>query len=526
MRMRRGSAIWCVVLLIFTQVALGASAPKKPKWPPLKTESDEQLGFMAAPREETLAHIKRLGMLEPRLPVYFEGRDDVKQALESLLLDYLRKSNIDAVGSQAYTSILDRLNHEVGGIYDSKTGAMKGEVAKAVYMNARREYAESEHLDGYVFVRVEAYSAILMGGTAYWDDVREVSTGPVDPIYTNMRGTLPALSLVLQIYNSEDKLVFGRACGIQLIEYYEPIHGGFVAVPPEKLLKDVPRLERAVRFATLPLRLTPQEIATHADNPKVNPEKLSLKDLPEPPPGELPKEPNPFLVPRDEILKTVHRVALASFSSGDYALPAEAQERYLALIRGELGKLGWQVVDAPRAREIFKEQLQNVDVVDPYTGKRNEEALKLARKAVFADLGTNPPDAILWPFLRKTVAAHDNGDAQWDGVSQNARDLGPARSGFFKNYGLIAVGQGGVGAVSLVVRLANAADENLYEARGGIQLTQQFKKTELEDLAPQELFRDQSREPLAVHAALRALVLSPEELDAELHPGKKRDKKK
>ncbi len=216
MTSRSRSAISCVVLMCVAQLVSAAtktSGTKHQAPPQVKVQSEQDLGFFAGSRGETLAQIKRVGVLEPWLPVGFEDREDAKRALQNLIVDYLHKSNIDAIGPEAFTASFDRLNHEVGGIYDPKTGAMKPDASKAVYANARREFIESQHLDGYVITRVVPVKARFMAGFATWDGVKERIDGHADKFMdfqdSAHEGTLPALSLVIQIANAQDKIVFG-----------------------------------------------------------------------------------------------------------------------------------------------------------------------------------------------------------------------------------------------------------------------------------------------------------------------------
>jgi hypothetical protein len=119
-----------------------------------------------------------------------------------------------------------------------------------------------------------------------------------------------------------------------------------------------------------------------------------------------------------------------------------------------------------------------------------------------------------------TVVQHHWGDVQWDGVNQSAITLGPVHSAphLFGGTNNPSSGDGGLRAASLLVQLRNADDALLYENRGGVQLLQQLNGKTPVDLAPTELFHDIAREQPAVHAALRDLVLTKEQLDLELHP--------
>jgi hypothetical protein len=220
----------------------------------------------------------------------------------------------------------------------------------------------------------------------------------------------------------------------------------------------------------------------------------------------------------------VHRVALAPMGLSGLTMDPETQGRYLELIRAQVQKLGWEVVTAPNARTVFEEELKAVEqLFDPYTGVRDNDRVSAARKAVFTGLGVDPPvDAIVWPSLHKTVAAHEYGDAEWDGVSQSGITLGPVIKTFLSGTGVPMVGSGSLSAVTLRVQIANGDDKVVYEGRGGVQLLEQIKGKRPEALAPQELFKDATREEIAVQAALRPLVAPPEPEPVEKGPKKKK----
>lgn len=521
--------IWCIILLSAAQLASGANQKSAP------VPSDQDLGFFVGTRAETLGSMKRLGILPPWPPAGYGPREDLKNSLLSLITEYFAKAGIEIVPPDTYVKAYDRLNHDVGGLYDPKTGNAKIEEQRAVYANARREFIETEHLDGYIVTRVLSQRARFRSPYATWDGVRERSTGRTSAnglselLLTDdtSSGTLPAFSLIVQISNAQHKIVFGRAAGIQLASYYDMQKSkgvnGFLFVPPEQLFQDRVRLERAVRIATLPLILTPEQIAAGSNDPKINATLIDPKDLPPVPAGIERSRKSPLVVPRDRILASVHRIALAPIRVGQFAVDTETQERYLELIRTEAKQLGWEIVTASNARAALTQQLQDTDqLYDPYTGIRDETRISAARKNAFNAVGANPPvDAILWPSFERVVAAHDNGDAEWDGVSQNATTLGPVRRGFLFGSGSPAAGEGSLAAVSLRMQLVDAQDTLLYDGRGGIQLLEQLKGSKSDALAPEELFRDSSRETPAVHAALRDLVLSEDQLDAELNPRKK-----
>ncbi|HET9473017.1 MAG TPA: hypothetical protein VFO82_03935 [Steroidobacteraceae bacterium] len=537
---------WLALGLIFASLAASGAANaagKKKTKPPPPIPTDEALGFFDNTRDEFLTNIKRVGVMPIiDMPVSLREREDARQLVTEAVVKHLRMANIDVVGSGTYQATFDRFNQQLGGIYDGKTGLRKRDVFTAVYQNARREFASKERLDAFVHIRVVMNSASYGYDWAQWDGVRERSDGKPPPSNafaefwsaTDSQGKLPGLSILLQIVSKQDRVLYGRHGGIQLAAYHDWVKGSnvaFVQVPPEELLKDLERLDRAARVATLPLLRTPQDISLGDQDPMINATRVDISKLPPLPAGKPFKDDSPLLVPRDQILQSVHRIALTPINTDVFEVPEDVQQRLIAAIKQELAPLNWEIVDAPRAREMLLEGLLKVELYDKFTGKRDDSQASAIRKSVFNSLGITPaPDAIMWVGFVKTGAIHRWGDVEWDGVSQSGISLGPVVKKMFGGSADLNAGSGGIDAVSLNTYLADANDTPLYRGRGGLQLIQRLKvipatytsggRGEPVDLAPSELFREQAREQPAVHAALRELVMTPEALALELNPPK------
>jgi hypothetical protein len=512
--LRAGSAL----LLL----ALATASVSQAGTPPVQT--DAQLGFFHDARVDVLAHFKRVGLLPAYLPPGFSQRDDIKATLESKASEALRQAGFEVVGSEDYKAAYERFSRQLGGLYDPLTGALKPQQARAAEQNARREFIDKDHLDGYVVLTIRSVKANFNFDFAYWDGAQERSDGrPTAPSFferlnhpNNFTGTLPAYSLLLQISNNADQIVYGRFGGIQLASYHDAAHGkvinDFVPVPPDNLFRDEKRLERAVHFASVPLLHTAEEIAAGQKDPSIN--TFLIGDLPPPPAGVRPQPESPLKVSREQILAKTHRVVVSTLGHAGFTLGSEVGQRYMALIRAELQPLGWEVIESDRALSELGAALRTSSgMYDPMTGVLNTARVSELRKGVFTHLGISPaPDAILWVQVIPTFTEHHWGSVTWDGVSQSAITLGSIEH--VNSF----VGEAGIRAMSLLVQLRDADDMLLYEGRGGVQLLQQLKGKELVNLAPTELFQDKTRDQPAVHVALRDLVLTPEELDRELHP--------
>jgi len=541
-----------VLAFIASCVALGGAAQaattKKAK-PPPPIPTDKELGFFDNTRDELLANVKRVGVMPVYdLPAPLRDRDDAKKALQDAVIKHLQLAKFDVVGPEPYQAAFDRFNKQLGGMYDPATGDLRREVATAVLQNARREFGSKEKLDAFVFVRVVLQSAPYSSDYCYWDGVHDRADGkvPSKNAFLNFwnadssTGSVPALSLLIQIVNTRDRVLYGRRGGIQPAAYHDWVKGSnapFQTVKYEDLLKDNQRIERAARVATLPLVHTPKEISLGDANPEINAKQIDISTLPALPPGKLYKDESPLLVPRDEILQKVHRVALSPVDPQQFNISAEMQQRLVDHVKSELKPLNWELIDAPKAHELLGKELLQTQLYDPLTGKRDEAKASAVRKSVFSALGITPvPDAILWIGVTRTSAIHRWGDVEWDGVSQSGLTLGPVVSKLFSGSAQVGAGSGGISASSFTAYLADANDTALYKGRGGLQLLQKLKYTppayyqagraDAVDLAPSELFNDQTREQPAVHAALRSLVLAPEALEAELHPAKSGGKEK
>jgi hypothetical protein len=513
-----------VCALLLAAVALPSMALARPH-----VQTDAELGFAHDTRADVLAHVKRVGVLSPMLLPAFTQREDLKAALQAKAADALRQAGFEVVGSEDYESALDRFIRQVGGIYDTRTGALKQQEYRTAAEYARREFADKDHLDGFVYLVLRATSASFNNGTASWDGARDRSAGPhVDVTLSGLltykpggTGTLPAYSLLLQIANTENQVVFGRLGGIQLASYHTALHpeGGdtFRDVPPENLFRDEKRIERAIHIAVVPLLHSAEEIAAGENNPAINAELLG--NLPPQPQGVFPQPASPFKVPRDEILAKTHRVVLTELFHPGFPVSPEVSARYLGLIREELKPLGWEIIQSDRVSGALVAALgTSSGFFDPVTGAADTARIAALRKSAYAHLGIDPlPDAILFVQLVPTVAQFHQKlfelVVHWDGVVQSAGTVEHC----YRYQQCKITTNGSVRALSLQAELRSAEDVPLYQARGGVQLLQVLKG-QVVDIAPTELFQDPSRDQPAVHAALRELALTPEQIRSEQQP--------
>lgn len=526
------------LLLGFVFALPAARAANQPAAQPPPVQGERDLGFFGNTRVEMLRNVTRVGLVPPWLPAEMRDREDVQQAVQDAVAKYLRLAGMEVVGPDTYKAASKRFGETMGGLFDVKTGIPRENVASIVHRHARREFVYKDRLDGYVITRVQKRPVKYEGFDASWDGVRERVDGRSSPggllrafKSSDYSGTIMGLSISVQIANAQDRMVFGRMGGVQLAMYFYPTSDtgySFFRVASEDLLRDQPRIDRAVNVATLPLRLSPAQIAAGYQDPEINAELVDLGKLP-PLPGAKPRprHVSGLLVPRAEILRRVHRVVVSPIRTDAFKMPEDMQARLRAEVMRALEPMGWELVDAPAAHKILREQFAAKDLFDPMTGKRDEEGASEIRKAAFPSIGGGaPPDAILWLSLVNVGAFHEQGDVEWNGVNQNGFTLGPvvkARGGRSARAG---TGTGSIRAVSLNAYLADASDTPLYSSLGGLQLGQRLKYTDHGptrppdadpvDLEPDEMFHDPGRVAPAVHAALRELVMQPKDFEREM----------
>ena len=529
-----------ICLSLLPSLASAATKQKK-SVQKLDIPSDQSLGFLVGSRDETIGNVKRIGIMPVILPEPFESRAELKSTIEAAIAKKLSDAGYEVITHEAYTQAYDNLNKKLGGIYDTDTGVYKPEQDKAIRAAARREFVEKQHLNTLLLASVQLEKARFVGSDAYFDGVVECSLGKMPPSAVadfflgnpSLTGNLSGYSVLVQLINTQNKVVYGRFGGIQLANYYDPASAkgvsGFLNVPVDELLRDNQRIERSIAIATLPLVKTPEEIARNAKNKNLNPELITADDLPPPPQGVARKTKSSLFVPRDTILASTKKILVVPVSNKKIDVTAEVKERFLKLIEQELANPAWEVVRGPNIFEAMDKEIENTKgLFDPLTGKYDEARVLAIRKNALASLKLDPSTKVLYPTIIRSPASYKGDYAYWHGARQNVYTLESyKKSSFFDPPESNA--EGAVASSSLAAQLRDHEDKILYEGYGGIELIEQLKGKQASALAPAELFTKTEREQFAIHVALRSLLKTEEEVYAELHPNKKvktkRDKK-
>jgi hypothetical protein len=530
-----------LMLLLFAAAMPDAAhaAVKKIIRVPVPVKSEADLGFVGVSRAGLLATYKRIGLLSAQLPPGFLSRDDSRRAIEAAVTKRLQLAGFEVVPSDSFTADFTKAERNAGGFYDSKTGELNVALKKAAFDIARRDFVAREQLAAYVTLEVVLHSATYFQYSfdCHWDNVPDNCFGSVTGLAPDEKwlpplegdGSVGAYSLQMSICTGE-KALFVRSGGIQPAAYVGTVKRSryvFPEVSQADALRDTARIERAAQVVVLPLLLSPLQIAQRDRDPEVNAYNIKLASLPALPAAPLPKPAPSFKTSRDEVLKSVHRVALSETGTPGLHVPNEVREHFRDLIRAELAPLGWQIVSAPEANARLSRLMPDAGIYDPFSGARDEARVAEVLRAASHSLELEPtPDAVLWVDVVPRTVVYQDGDVRWDGAEQSAITLGPIDWSFLGRRSSAPIGGGPIRAASLAVRLTDADGRTLYGSVAGIQVLQkisargvaQYLHFSIFDLPPSDLFQDPARQQSAVHLALRSLVLRPEALEAELHP--------
>ncbi len=388
-------------------------------------------------RDETLAQCKRVGLLPVAKPALAGVDAEASSRIEAAATIALQAAGLEVVGPDSYTKAYDRFNKAIGGIFDPMTGAVRKDAFANVYQNAAREFFTQEQLGCIVTVRAITVRSNTNNNFATWDGATEYIDGQANAALTrfmfgnNGLGALGAVSLSLQLRNREGKLLFSRNGGVQLAMYMDRQHGAqnsdFLRVPRAKLLQDDKRIERALTYATVPLRYSAEEIAAGDKNPAINTLAIAPSSLPQPPTGSAAREDSPLLVPRAQIMDSIHTIVLGPLLTNGFTPSVEVTAHYRSLVHERLAKLGWDVVDSDQINAAFSAAVKQVGgLYDPLTGKVDSDRLRsLTQSAIKALSLAAPPDGIAILALAKTSAIQKYGNVDWDGTQQSALTLGP-----------------------------------------------------------------------------------------------------
>ncbi len=492
-----------------------------------------QAAQFAVPRDEIVSKIKVIALVPMDIDEVVPNAEAVAARYEAAITERLKSAGFEVISASALREIRERTIATLGGLYDPITGAPYEDRIKAFDEFVGNEFTSKFKFDAVLYTRIVPRAASMGGGDlARWDGVEESSIGLTGAagFWTSMNtglveGTIPALSLHVQLQDRSFKNLYGAYAGLQLLSYYRAraLSAGYVDVSRAHLLTDPLRDERALELALDPLVRGPEAVKASIAA-RLEAEKQRKKAQRNRKPGD-PQQPEPpRILPApvdaradraaksdatsEQFRQQYPILAVAPVKLSDIKQRADVEQRYASLLVDALQKGGYKVVDAATVRTISdKLDAELGGTYSPTTGRPIEAKVRELRARVLAELGAaHGVTAVAYPEIVVRSASFQSGYAKWDGASENMT-TSKGFLGTMFNPG--AQYQGRVSALSLQVELIAGANESAYQAFGGIQPLARVTGAGFMDVPEPELFSDAARDEKAVALALKGMLEKP-----------------
>jgi hypothetical protein len=210
---------------------------------------------------------------------------------------------------------------------------------------------------------------------------------------------------------------------------------------------------------------------------------------------------NPFVVPRDRVIGSVHTVALVPMVAPEDLEGADPRRGdFEALLTRELRTAGYSVIPSEEAGAIWRRVTDSIGgLFDPASGQRDSTRFARARELTMRELHDRfQADAWLHPQIVVAPAKFNSGTAEWDGTTQSYQSFG--KKFLAALFGVETSGR--APALSVMVILEDLDGRSLYVNQGGLQLFEVPSGHDFVRVPVRELFADSTRNATAVHLAL------------------------
>jgi hypothetical protein len=203
------------------------------------------------PRDQVLGRIKTVALMPLQLPQGIEDPEAVRAAFRKLVESRMQAGGFTPISDQEFQARWKGASKEAGGLYDLISGKVDVEKSKAVRQNVFRALQSEFGVEAILDVRVIRVLAGFAYGVANWDGARqEMQPGAFlqGILGVHTTGKVGALSLVVWLWDMNDRILFANAGGIQVTSTLS-FGGEFVPVSSTELLKDPERNSAAVNLA-------------------------------------------------------------------------------------------------------------------------------------------------------------------------------------------------------------------------------------------------------------------------------------
>ncbi len=220
--------------------------------------------FLVKP-EVLHADVQTVVLTPVQLPPDLDIPERILLRLDSLIGTTVRTAGFTTVASHDFSEIWDRVQLEVGGLFDPRTG----ERDELRFADAREllawELEDRFGADALLYADLVVVSAPFANGVAHWDETSQPLTGwgwrLLDALNALLgeeggslpEGTVPALSLSVTLERVSGEQLYANAGGIEVLEKVGTSESDRTPVPQEKLCRNWRRNRKAVEIALGPL---------------------------------------------------------------------------------------------------------------------------------------------------------------------------------------------------------------------------------------------------------------------------------
>lgn len=454
----------------------------------------------AVPRAQIVATVKTIGVMPLAIADVVPNASAVAARYESEVVRRLTIGGFLVVPPGAMREIRDRYQQSSGGLYNPMDGKPIAEKIAQYEQGTGKAYDDAHPVDAFLSISIDVRGAETSNNVAVWDGIRQLITGKsfMASLLTGgeVKGTMPALSLVVVLRDHSGHVLYKKAGGLQLLHY---VYAGYFRttqrdVDPKYILSDPVRDERAIEIALGPLAGGGSpEAVDKAENAPV---------------ASAPASADAPAVTREALVAQYPHLLLVPLQMADIPQRAAVQQRLATALQSKLTALGFTVVRADQYDTLWKAERERVGgFFDPMTGRINAEKVRQSRVAVLASLSQGQSvQGVVYPSVAIRLAQFAQGEAQWDGVKERAFVAKSAFGGFF-NVAKTLIGK--LDATSLHIRIAGNDDATLFEDYGGMQLIEKVDHGSSTAIPVAELFTDETKDSIAVDMALQGLTLPP-----------------
>jgi hypothetical protein len=178
------------------------------------------------------------------------------QEITGILLDELTLMQYEVVPPERISKLWMEIREREGGYFDPHTGQRIEDRYRAIRNVAYAGFRSKLGCDAIVRARVGSVEVAWDGGTASWDGV----TRRVEEIPDSYRGTVEALSVFVTLLDMDDREIYFRSGGIQVLSTVGFGPSGrrqLESIDAERVLEDPSEIREGVRVAVEPLHRSP-----------------------------------------------------------------------------------------------------------------------------------------------------------------------------------------------------------------------------------------------------------------------------